>query len=426
MTVSVVVGTQWGDEGKGKVVDYLSQFADVVVRFQGGDNAGHTVVNYFGTFQLHLVPCGIFNEKTTNIIGTGMVVNPDVLIEEIEMLKKHGFPMDNLKISSKAHILMPYHMNLDAGEENKLEIRKIGTTKRGIGPAYSDKALRINLRFCDLENLDHLSRHIKRVLPKINTLLSYYGLKPEDANDLIDKCSHWKQYFENMIIDATSYLHHSVNNNLNITFEGQLGVMRDIDHGIYPFVTSSHPIASYASVSSGVPMKKFNKVIGVMKAFSSQVGEGYLPTRMEDDFANIIRGDGSLIDDEFGATTGRLRDIGWLSIPEVKYANLINGFNEIIMCKIDKFDNLHNIKLCINYKYNGKVLDIINTDIIDFEKLEPIYENFEGWNKSLQTIKDKSKLPKNALKYIDRIQTLLDVKISYLGVGPHRDNIIEL
>ncbi|MEG0075570.1 MAG: adenylosuccinate synthase, partial [Eubacterium sp.] len=360
MSISVLVGAQWGDEGKGKMIDYLSSDCDLIVRFQGGDNAGHTVINEHGVFKLHLIPSGIFNEGGECLIGTGTVVNPDVLEDEIKQIEDAKVKMSGLKISGKAHILMPYHQKLDELME---AAGGIGTTKRGIGQAYAYKALRKNLRFEDLLSLETTRQKLESIIPVINNQLKAYDSQPFTVDFIYNKCVEWAERFGDMIVDPICYLHRYINEGKNILFEGQLAAMKDIDLGIYPYVTSSNPTAAYAAVSGGFPAKKIDRVIGVAKAFSSAVGGGPFPTEEFGGNIDIIRGKGDKPDDEFGARTGRSRRLGWFDVPILKYTNMINGFDTVALCKIDKLDNLPEIKICVAYELDGKRIDYFpNTD----------------------------------------------------------------
>ncbi len=424
MSVNVIVGAQCGDEGKGKIVDYISQKNDVIVRFQGGDNAGHTVVNHYGTFKLHLIPCGIFNSNAISLIGTGTVVNPNVLLSEIEQVRSAGVNINNLRISDRAHVLMPYHKDLDAlKEQDNSTTHHIGTTKRGIGPAYADRANRINIRFGDLKNPSYIKQTLQSIIPQINHQLQYLGGNIYDVETLCDLCNDWYQKLKYYIIDSLDFVHSKLNEGKNILFEGQLGVMKDLDLGTYPYVTSSNPIAAYAAVSSGIPVKKITKITGVAKAFSSQVGAGPFPTETDDLIFDSLRGTGQNIDDEFGARTGRPRRLGWLDIPVLKFANMINGFDELAICKLDKLDYFEKIKICSAYEYEGKIIkSFTNTTIL--ERVKPIYETLQGWQTTTTNITNFEELPQNAKKYIYRIEELVGVPVRYIGVGPSRNDII--
>lgn len=419
MSISVLVGAQWGDEGKGKMIDYLSRDCDLIVRFQGGDNAGHTVINEHGVFKLHLIPSGIFNKGGECLIGTGTVVNPDVLEDEIKQIEDAGVRMSGLKISGKAHILMPYHQKLD----ELMEVAGgIGTTKRGFGQAYSYKALRKNLRFEDLLNLNSARKKLEAILPVINNQMRAYGAEDYTVDFLYEKCEKWAERFASMIVDPIRYLHSYIDADKNILFEGQLAAMKDIDLGIYPYVTSSNPTAAYAAVSGGFSAKKIDHVIGVAKAFSSAVGAGPFPTEEFEGDIDLIRGKGDKPDDEFGARTGRSRRLGWLDIPVLKYTNLINGFDTLALCKIDKLDNLPEIKVCVAYELDGEVIDYFpNTE--ELERVKPVYETLPGWMCSTKEIRRLEDLPENAKKYIKTIEELVGTTVGYVGVGPDREEL---
>lgn len=419
MSISVLVGAQWGDEGKGKMVDYFAKQSDLIVRFQGGDNAGHTVINDYGVFKLHLIPCGVFNKDCQCLIGTGMVVNPDVLLEEMQQIIEAKVSLAGLKISAKAHILMPYHQKLDELMEAS---GGIGTTKRGIGQAYAYKAMRKSLRFEDLLNLDNAKKKLETIVPVVNDQMASYKIEPYTVEALFAKCEAWAKTFGHMIVNPVGFLHDMIDADKNILFEGQLGAMKDIDLGIFPYVTSSNPIAAYAAVSGGFPAKKIDKVIGVAKAFSSAVGAGPFPTEEFGGTIDILRGTGEKPDDEFGARTGRSRRLGWIDIPVLKYTHAINGFDELALCKIDKLDDLPEIKICVDYKLDGALIkDFPNTE--DLERVEPVYITLPGWMSDTTGIRRLEDLPENAKKYIKTIEDLVGTTIAYVGVGPNREDL---
>lgn len=419
MSISVLVGAQWGDEGKGKMVDYFAKQSDLIVRFQGGDNAGHTVINDYGVFKLHLIPCGVFNKDCQCLIGTGVVVNPDVLLEEMQQIIEAKVSLDGLKISAKAHILMPYHQKLDELMEAS---GGIGTTKRGIGQAYAYKAMRKSLRFEDLLNLDNAKKKLETIVPVVNDQMASYKIEPYTVEALFAKCEAWAKTFGHMIVNPVGFLHDMIDADKNILFEGQLGAMKDIDLGIFPYVTSSNPIAAYAAVSGGFPAKKIDKVIGVAKAFSSAVGAGPFPTEEFGGTIDILRGTGEKPDDEFGARTGRSRRLGWIDIPVLKYTHAINGFDELALCKIDKLDDLPEIKICVDYTLDGELIkDFPNTE--DLERVEPVYITLPGWLSDTTGIRRLEDLPENAKKYIKTIEDLVGTTIAYVGVGPNREDL---
>lgn len=419
MSISVLVGAQWGDEGKGKMVDYFAQQSDLIVRFQGGDNAGHTVINDYGVFKLHLIPCGVFNKDCQCLIGTGLVVNPDVLFEEMQQIVEAKLSLAGLKISAKAHILMPYHQKLD----ELMEVSGgIGTTKRGIGQAYAYKAMRKSLRFEDLLNLENAKAKLENIVPVVNDQMASYQIEPYTVAGLFEKCQAWAKTFSDMIVNPVAYLHEMIDADKNILFEGQLGAMKDIDLGIFPYVTSSNPIAAYAAVSGGFPAKKIDKVIGVAKAFSSAVGSGPFPTEEFGGTIDMLRGTGEKPDDEFGARTGRSRRLGWIDIPVLKYTHAINGYDELALCKIDKLDDLPEIKICVDYKLDGKLIkEFPNTE--DLEKVEPVYLTLPGWLSDTTKIRRLDDLPDNAKKYIKTIEDLVGTTVVYVGVGPDREDL---
>ncbi len=420
MAITVLVGAQWGDEGKGKIIDYLADKQDLVVRFQGGDNAGHTVINDKGVFKMHLVPSGIFNEHGACLIGTGTVVNPDVLMSEMAEIEAGGVDVSRLYISGKAHILMPYHQELDALME---AAGGIGTTKRGIGVAYAFKMLRKNLRMEDLLDLDNARAKLGSYLGVVNNMLAAYGAAPVDMASMDEKLSKWAAFFAPRIVEPIAFVHRYINEGKNILFEGQLAAMKDIDQGIYPYVTSSCPSAAYAAVSGGFPAKKIDTVIGVAKAFSSAVGDGPFPTEdAEDEQIAIIRGKGDKPDDEFGARTGRSRRLGWLDLPILRYTTMVNGFDEIALCKIDKLDKLASIKVCVAYELDGKrIVDLPGTD--DLYRVKPIYEELPGWQEPTGGIRKIDDLPKNAKGYIKFIEDYVGAPVNYVGVGPGREDL---
>ncbi len=421
MAVKVVVGAQFGDEGKGKMVDWFSGCADMVVRFQGGDNAGHTVINEHGVFRLHLVPCGIFRPGCKCLIGTGTVVNPDVLIEEMEALQNAGIGLENLMLSEKAQLIMPWHPALDEAMEST---GGIGTTKRGIGQAYADKYLRRNFRAEDLRDPDVFREKLNPCLEYVNAQLAYYGSAPFSEKENMEKILAWREKLLPLLRDPFEVIHTALSDNLNIIFEGQLGAMKDIDLGIYPYVTSSHPVAAYAAVSGGFPAKRIDSVIGVFKAFSSAVGAGPFPTEMDEADAALLRGTGANPDDEYGARTGRSRRIGWLDLPVLRYANAINGFDELAMTKLDKLDTLHEIRVCTHYRLDGRIItNMPNTR--DLYRVEPVYETLPGWMTDTTRCSSFDELPENAKLYIRLIEENVGVPIRYIGNGPNRENVIE-
>lgn len=416
MPVTAVVGAQWGDEGKGRIIDYLAQKADMVIRFQGGDNAGHTVVNAYGTFRLHLVPSGIFNPRTKCIAGTGMVVNPESLLEEMEELAKAGVSLDNLWLSERAQMLMPYHRQLDGLQEAARGSSAIGTTKRGIGPAYSDKAARWGLRLGDLHHPEWLRERLEQVVARKNLTLQHYGQPPLDVDELYQRCMAWREKLGPRIVDTLPMIREAVEQGQNVLLEGQLGVMRDLDWGIYPYVTSSNPTAAYAGAGAGIPPTRINHIIGVVKAYSTCVGAGPFPVELFDETGHQIREIGG----EYGATTGRPRRVGWFDAVAIGYAAWLNGFTELAITKLDVLDTLPELKICIGYRLGEQVLTQV-PDTAVLEIVTPVYESWPGWQQPTTGCRSWDELPVNAQCYLRRIEELAGVPIGWVSVGAERE-----
>jgi adenylosuccinate synthase len=423
MTVTAIVGAQWGDEGKGRIIDYLAQHADVVIRFQGGDNAGHTVINEFGKHALHLIPSGIFNPKTTNIIGSGCVVNPQSLLEEMANLGKAGLALENLWISTRAQMLMPYHRMLDVLEESARGKDTIGTTKRGIGPAYADKAARSGLRMGDLLQPEWLESRLDNALRTTNRKIEILGGDPIDGAALFDLCLEFKSKLGKRIVDTVPMVRHAIEQQQDILLEGQLGVMRDLDWGIYPYVTSSNPTASYASSGAGLPARAIDRVIGVVKAYSTAVGDGPFPVELHDAIGEKLRSEGG----EYGATTGRPRRCGWFDGVAIRYAAWLNGMTGLAITKLDVLDTFEVIKVCVGYKLeSGEVIRDSMPDTPLLNKVTPLYEEWEGWKSSTANCRHWDDLPKAARAYIHRLSDLAGIKVDYVSVGPERDQMFEV
>lgn len=420
MAVRVIVGAQWGDEGKGKMVDYFAESADMVVRFQGGDNAGHTVINQFGTFKTHLVPSGVFKKDCICLCNTGMVINPDELLLELSQIEKAGVDISNVYISSKATILMPYHIIFDSLKESGKS--SIGSTKRGIAYAYQDRARRLSLRFEDLSDLDYVSERLDIILATINTELAAYNKDIICKQDLMSQIAIWALRLKDKIIEPVSFINKAIDSGKNIIFEGQLGAMKDLDLGIYPYVTSSNPVAAYAAVGGGFPHHKITDITGIMKAFSSAVGKGPFPTEMPVEESLEFRGTGEKADDEFGARTGRARRLGWPDLFVVKYAAMINGFTDLAVCKIDKLDNFKEIKVCVGYKLNGKEIDYMPSTR-ELYNVECIYKTIPGWLCDTTKIRKIEDLPKQAKDYIKLIEEVTGIPVNYVGIGPEREQL---
>lgn len=418
---TVVVGLQWGDEGKGKIIDLLAKDSDIIVRYQGGNNAGHTVCVNNQEFVFHLIPSGILHRKKICVIGNGVVVDPEVLLEEIESLKEKGIEVDDrLKISESAHIIFPYHRILDKLRESKRKI-KLGTTGRGIGPCYQDKVGRCGIRFVDLLNLKVFAEKLRDNLREKNEIFKkVYGFKGFLFKDIYNKYSGFAKRLSPYICNVSLFLNEAIKKKKSLLFEGAQGVFLDIDFGTYPFVTSSSCISAQASIGAGLPFININKVIGVVKAYTTRVGEGPFPTEFSKDMSEFIRKKGR----EFGATTGRPRRCGWFDVVMARKACLINGVKEIAMMKLDVLDNLDKIKICTHYRYKGKLLLDFPSDLEMMQKAKPVYEEFEGWQVPLKNIRKFSQLPLNARRYLEIIEDLLKVKIKIISVGSGREETI--
>jgi len=420
--VTSIVGAQWGDEGKGRVVDYLAVNSDLVIRYQGGDNAGHTVINEFGKFALHIIPSGIFNPETMNIVGAGTVVNFETMAEELDSIAQKGVEVNNLFIDVRAHLIMPYHRALDGAQEgSKTQKMQIGTTKRGIGPCYSDKATRSGIRAADLLDFDRLRNRIEMALPQKNRELAYFGLPEYTVDELMDLCGKWKARFGHMIIDSLPVVRQAYEENKSILLEGQLGVMRDLDWGIYPYTTSSSPTSGGAAVGSGLGPRRIDHVIGVTKVYSTSVGGGPFMTELLDETAEKLRAIGG----EYGATTGRPRRCGWFDAVAADYSCWINGFTGLALTKLDVLDTFEKIKVCTAYRVNGEVITYLPETALQ-EIAEPIYEEFDGWMTPTTEARKWEDLPPKAQAYCKRLGELVGCPIRYISVGPERDQIIIL
>ncbi|MCJ7551241.1 MAG: adenylosuccinate synthase [Anaerolineae bacterium] len=420
MPVTAVVGAQWGDEGKGRIVDYLGQRADLVIRYQGGDNAGHTVVNDYGKFALHLVPSGIFNPDTVCLIGAGAVVNFDTLFGEMEMLAAAGVDAGKLFISRRAHVILPVHRMLDGAEEaSRKEGWKVGTTKRGIGPTYSDKAARQGIRVGDILDPERLRTRLEMLVPRKNRDLTFFGLPEVTIDELMALCADWREKLGDRIIDALPMVRDAVRSGKRVVLEGQLGVMRDLDWGIYPYTTSSSPTAGGACVGAGLPPSAIDDVLGIVKVYSTSVGGGPFPTELTDEVGEKLR----TIGEEFGATTGRPRRCGWFDGVAIAYAGWINGFTGIAVTKLDILDHFASLKICVGYRLGDMVLDHV-PDTAGQEHVEPIYETWPGWLSDTSKARRWDELPEKAQAYINRIAELADAPVRFVSVGPERDQII--
>ncbi len=416
MPVTAVVGAQWGDEGKGRVIDFLAETADMVIRFQGGDNAGHTVVNDLGLFRLHLIPSGIFYPATRNIVGTGTVINPDNLLAEMQTLTAAGVDLANLWLSDRAHMIMPYHPLLDGLEETARGGTAIGTTKRGIGPTYSDKAARWGLRLGDLRHPAWLRQRLEQVVPRKNILLEHYGAPLLSVDALYEQCMAWQEALGPRIVDVAPMVRQAVQSAQNVLLEGQLGVMRDLDWGIYPYVTSSNPTAAFAGAGAGLPASKITRVVGVVKAYSTCVGAGPFPVELLDASGDELRELG----DEYGATTGRPRRVGWFDGVAIDYAAWLNGMTDLAVTKLDVLDTLAELKVCTGYRLGDQVLTHV-PDTAILEQVTPIYESWPGWQQPTTGCRHWDQLPAAAQRYLRRLEELAGVPITWVSVGAARE-----
>ncbi len=421
---TVVVGAQWGDEGKGKIIDILSKDVEYVVRYQGGNNAGHTVIKECGEFVLHLIPSGIFHSKVKCVIGNGVVVDPDALISEIKELEDKKISVKGrLFVSDRAHLIFPYHRAYDRLREEKKGFTKIGTTGRGIGPSYGDKVLRCGIRVADLYDEPAFREKLTRTLAEKNEVLKkIFGRKPFAFKDIYDQYMEYGRIMKPYVVDTAVFLNEAVGKNKKILFEGAQGTHLDVDHGTYPYVTSSYVTAGGASVGTGVPPNAIDKVIGVVKAYTTRVGEGPFPTEFDPKLMEAIRKKGK----EFGATTGRPRRCGWFDAVLVKYSCMVNGINEIAVTKLDVLDDLDEIKICVGYRYRGQHYKNFPASLTVQQKATPIYETHRGWKRDTSAAKRYDQLPANAQKYLKRIVQLLNVPISLLSVGSHEKQTLRL
>ncbi|PWA06632.1 adenylosuccinate synthase [Pueribacillus theae] len=417
MSSVVVVGTQWGDEGKGKITDYLSENAEVVARYQGGNNAGHTIVFNNKKYKLHLIPSGIFYEDKICVIGNGMVIDPKALVEELSYLHNENVNTDNLKISNRAHVILPYHIKLDLLEEERKGVNKIGTTGKGIGPAYMDKAARIGIRIADLLDKEvfkeKLSINLNEKNRQFERLYETEGFK---LDDILDEYYEYGQQFAKYVVDTSVVLNDALDEGRRVLFEGAQGVMLDIDQGTYPFVTSSNPIAGGVTIGSGVGPSKINHVIGVAKAYTSRVGDGPFPTELTNEIGNQIREVGN----EYGTTTGRPRRVGWFDSVVVRHARRVSGITDLSLNSIDVLTGIETLKICVAYEHNGKRIDEFPASLKILGECKPVYEELPGWTEDITGCKTLGELPANARHYIERVSQLTEIPLSVFSVGPDR------
>lgn len=422
MTVVALVGTQWGDEGKGKITDVLASQAHVVARYQGGNNAGHTVVVDQKEYKLHLIPSGILSAGTTCLIGNGVVIDPKVLSREIRYLNEGGIATSNLYISDRAHVIMPYHRDLDLLEEES-RTEKIGTTGRGIGPAYVDKYMRLGIRMGDLQSEERLAKALDRVLPIKNRLLEkIYGRPPFEREKLLEEYLAYGVEITPLLTDVSLLIDEALQEGKNILLEGAQGTHLDVDHGTYPYVTSSNPIAGGAAVGVGLGPNRIERVVGVVKAYTTRVGEGPFPTELKDATGDLIRERGR----EFGTTTGRSRRCGWFDAVMLRHSVRVNGLTDLALTLVDVLDALEEIKVCVAYEYKGKRLEHFPGDLNVLKECTPIYTTLPGWQKDVTELKNYKELPQEAKDYVSFLENQVNCPVGIVSVGPRRDQTMIL
>jgi len=418
----VITGVQWGDEGKGKMTDYLARNSDVVVRYQGGNNAGHTITFNGQKYALQSIPSGIFNPKIKNVMANGMVINPKAAMEELHKLNSMGITDYQLFISNRASVIMPYHIAIDGAYESLKGEKMIGTTKKGIGPAYADKYNRTGIRMGDLLDKDYFAERLKDALTVKNMELKMLGLQTFEFEPLFDEYLAYGQDFRHYICDTAIMLNNEVKNNSKILFEGAQGVMLCIEHGTYPFVTSSSPSTNSVPLGTGIPPKYIDSAIGICKAYNTRVGAGSFPTEIDGDLADYIREKGC----EYGTVTGRPRRIGYLDTVALRYACRIAGIDSLAVMLFDVLSGIKELKICTNYEFDGKIIDYIPGTLSAYGRCKPIYIDMPTWNEDISVCKTFDELPKNAKLYLKKIEELTDIHISYVSVGPDRTQTIEI
>lgn len=421
MSTVVLIGTQWGDEGKGKVTDYLAEKADMIVRYQGGNNAGHTVVVDDTVYKLHLIPSGILYRDKTCIIGSGVVIDPAVLIDELKTLENSGVSVANLKISQRAHVIFPYHKLQDQAEEASKGKHKIGTTSRGIGPAYMDKSARVGIRMIDLIDQDELTALLERNVAGKNRLLKHvYGSEGVDCQAVLKTYQGYADILRKYVTDVSIIVDDALKQGKNILFEGAQGTLLDIDYGTYPFVTSSNPTAGAACIGAGIGPTKIDRVLGVAKAYTTRVGEGPFPTELGDAVGTYMRDMGG----EFGTTTGRPRRCGWFDGVIGRYAVRINGLDYFAITKLDVLSGLEKVKICTGYQYRGDIIQEFPASLKVLSECTPVYEELPGWQEDITGARKLADLPANARRYLDRISEITGAPIALVGVGSKRSQTI--
>ena len=423
MPAYAVLGAQWGDEGKGKIVDVLARDADVVARFSGGNNAGHTVVTDRGKFSFHLIPCGVFWPNALNVIGNGVVVDPDVLLEEIDDLESRGINIgERIVVSERAHLILPYHVMLDELAEKARGSGRIGTTGKGIGPAYADKAARTGVRAADLLDIEALIPRLETILEYQNAVITkIYGGEALEFDYVFGKCRDWSERLAKYIGPAEKIVNQALASGKNVLLEGAQGVLLDLDHGTYPYVTSSNPTIGGASVGVGVSPTHIEGIAGVFKAYTTRVGGGPLPSELTDETGETIRE----LAQEFGTTTGRPRRVGWFDAVAAKYSALINGYTSAVLTRLDVLDGFDTVRICTHYlTEDGERTDDFPGGVASLEKARPVFEDMPGWDEPTASVRQWEDLPQEARDYVERIQELIGCPISVISTGPHRDETV--
>jgi adenylosuccinate synthase len=421
MSATVIVGLQWGDEGKGKATDFLAEQVAMVVRYQGGDNAGHTVVSGDEVFKLRLTPSGVLYPHITSVIGNGVVVNPITLIAELDMLMSRGIDVSRVRVSRSAHVIMPYHVALDQANEARLGGAKVGTTGRGVGPTYGDRAWRLGLRMEDLLDRDILRERISRALPDKNLILENLGDRPFEVEPLVAEAAGWGERLRDHLDDTTWLVQSALSRGEHVLLEGAQGTLLDLDHGSYPFVTSSNPVAGGACTGGGIGPLQVDEVIGVMKAYSTRVGSGPYPTELHDDIGAGIAARGH----EFGTVTGRPRRVGWFDAVPLRYAVAVNSVSSIMLNKLDILSGIPTLQLCVAYEVDGRRVDVWPSSGAALARAVPIYESFDGWSEPIHDVRSLGDLPENARRYLSVIESHAGVPIVLVSVGPERTQTIE-
>ncbi len=416
----VVFGAQWGDEGKGRFVDFLAAKADAVIRYQGGNNAGHTVIVDGATYKLHLLPSGVLSKGKICMIGNGVVVDPKALFSEIEEVEQNGIKIENLYVSDRAHLVMPYHIALDIASEESLKQDGIGTTKKGIGPCYTDKIARTGIRVCDLMNKEVFEKLLKLRIEEKNELLHDYGIKPLDFKEVFDEYLTYAEKLKPLVCDTSVLAHKLLSEKKNLLFEGAQGMLLDIDFGTYPYVTSSHPTTCGVYSGIGLGPAAVSEVVGVVKAYTTRVGLGPFVTELNDEIGSAIREKGN----EYGATTGRPRRCGWLDLVMLKYAVRVNGITSIALSRMDTLGGFKKVQICTGYEIDGKTVNDFPASLHELNKATAKYIEMNGWDDQIAHIRNYDDLPENARKYIEFIEKQLGVSVGMIGVGPGREQCV--